>query len=258
MTFKLIPMIMVLLLLGACDADDGSKGAIGVQGTQGDTGLQGLEGINCWDINGDRINDEGEDKNNDGEWDAKDCIVVVSPPTQSSEVEFNHQHICEALANLGQYPQGCPSNTHTVPTGTLTKINQAQLFDDGNNNFKTCNNEPSNGLLSMESRVDTNDPNKEVSWWVLEGGYIANTVKMPYSDAVAGACKNLCAGDSNCIASLALEDGSSADCSIFYHSDTIEKYERICALAAPSLGYTANELCALSLRGQQLWDSMCP
>jgi|GEM_PF-6171098 len=34
---------------------------------------EGLPGINCWDLNGNRINDLEEDKNFDGEYNALDC-----------------------------------------------------------------------------------------------------------------------------------------------------------------------------------------
>ncbi len=248
MKFKLITISLLTLLLTGCplEGDDGNKGSAGIAG------------INCWDLNGDRINDDGEDKNNDGQWDAKDCTVYISSSAQSAEVEFNHQHFCEAFALLPspQYPAGCPSNTHTIPTGTLTKITPTQLFDDGNSGFDTCNNPPNNGLLSIESRVDLSDPSREIGWFVLDGAYIAKTISMSYSDAVGGACRDTCSGDSSCIAALALERGSAADCSIFYHSDTVSAYERICALPAP--GYTATELCSLSLQGQALWHAKCP
>ena len=243
MKFKLITISLLTLLLTGCPLE-------------GDDGNRGSAGINCWDLNGNRVDDIDEDINKDGLWDAKDCTVYISPAVQSAEVEFNHQHVCEALANLGQYPEGCPSNTHTVPTGTLTRITQTQLFDDGNSGFNTCNNSPLNGLLSIESRVDLDDPSREIGWFVLDGGYIAKTISMSYSDAVGGACRDTCLGDSSCIAALALERGSAANCSIFYHSDTVSAYERICSLPAP--GYTATELCAVSLSGQALWQAKCP
>lgn len=240
--FRLLITVVLALLLTGCP-------------TEGDNGSSG---INCWDLNGNRLNDDDEDKNNDGLWDASDCTIVINEGRllQSSEVEFNHQHICEALANLGQYPEGCPSPTHNVPTGTLTRITPAQLFDDGNGGFDTCN--PSNsGLLSIESRPDLDKPGQSLGWFVLEGGYIAKTLTMPYSDAVNGVCRNECDGDSKCVAALALKSGSSAECKIFYHSDTVSAYERICGLSGVP-GYTPAELCVVSLRGQSLWDAKCP
>jgi hypothetical protein len=36
-------------------------------------GTNGLNGLNCWDIDGDGIQDASEDINNDGNWNALDC-----------------------------------------------------------------------------------------------------------------------------------------------------------------------------------------
>lgn len=266
--YKTISLLLLTVFLSGCPIDgdngkEGQAGAIGQAGETGEVGATGLPGINCWDLNGDRINDTDEDTNTDGIWDANDCTIYVPASAQNLEVkqsidvEFNHQHICEALATLGQYPEGCPSNTHTVPSGNLTRIKPSQLFDDGNGGYKTCNAEPSNGLLSIESRPNLDDPNQESGWFVLDGGYIAKTLTMPYADAVNGVCQSECLGDSNCIAALALERGSRADCSIFYHSDTVSVYERICSpLSVP--GYSATDLCVQSLGGQALWDAKCP
>ena len=51
----------------------GSKGDKGDKGDTGATGATGLAGINCWDLNGNRINDSSEDVNKDGVFDTKDC-----------------------------------------------------------------------------------------------------------------------------------------------------------------------------------------
>lgn len=244
----LMPLALTMLLTG-CPID----------GDNGPDGTTGLSGINCWDLNGNRTNDDDEDKNNDGLWDAHDCTIVINDGRllQSSEVEFNHQHICEALANLGEYPTSCPSSTHTVPTGTLTRIIPSELFDDGNGGFSSCN--PSNsGLLSIELRPDLDKPGKKNGWFVLEGGYIAKTLQMAYTDVVINkSCRNECSGDVNCIASLALEAGTRAECKIFYHSDSVSAYERICGVSGVP-GYTPAEQCTDSLGGQALWDTKCP
>lgn len=42
-------------------------------GLKGTDGANGTDGINCWDLNGNRVNDESEDVNNDNDWDALDC-----------------------------------------------------------------------------------------------------------------------------------------------------------------------------------------
>jgi len=247
--YKLLITIGLATLLSGCPSD-------------GNEGGSGLPGINCWDLNGDRINDSDEDKNNDGLWDANDCTIVINSERllQSAEVEFNHQHICEALKSLPTplYPYGCPSASHAVPTGTLTRITQNELLDDGNGGFDSCNLPPNNGLLSIELRDDLDKPGEKDGWFVLEGGYIAKTLQLAYTDVINNnACQAECVGDTNCIASLALENGARAECKIFYHSDTVSAYERICGVSGVP-GYTAAEQCTTSLGGQALWDSKCP
>jgi hypothetical protein len=52
---------------------NGTTGATGAAGTNGATGATGANGRNCWDTNGDGINDLSEDINGDNAWDALDC-----------------------------------------------------------------------------------------------------------------------------------------------------------------------------------------
>ncbi|MCZ7557291.1 MAG: hypothetical protein M5R41_12900 [Bacteroidia bacterium] len=51
----------------------GPPGPAGPMGPAGLNGKDGKNGINCWDTNGDGVNDPGEDSNGDGVWDANDC-----------------------------------------------------------------------------------------------------------------------------------------------------------------------------------------
>ena len=51
----------------------GSDGADGADGADGLPGADGADGLACWDLNGDGIDDPGEDANGDGVWDALDC-----------------------------------------------------------------------------------------------------------------------------------------------------------------------------------------
>lgn len=46
---------------------------ITVVGADGENGTDGLDGINCWDLNSNGIDDEDEDTNGDGIFDALDC-----------------------------------------------------------------------------------------------------------------------------------------------------------------------------------------
>ncbi len=52
--------------------NDGDPGPAGPQGPQGPAGPG--SGLNCWDSNGNGIQDASEDVNNDGFWDAADCL----------------------------------------------------------------------------------------------------------------------------------------------------------------------------------------
>lgn len=53
--------------------DQGFRGEQGVQGEPGKDGQNGEDGINCWDLNGNRINEQQEDINGDGEINTLDC-----------------------------------------------------------------------------------------------------------------------------------------------------------------------------------------
>ena len=68
---------------GLWDALDcaGAAGPTGPAGANGATGANGNNGINCWDLDGDGINDPIEDANSDGVWDAADCVVGSPGPT---------------------------------------------------------------------------------------------------------------------------------------------------------------------------------
>ena len=54
----------------------GEDGFPGLPGPQGEQGVDGI-GINCWDTNGDGVNDSTEDINSDGIWNALDCMWVL-------------------------------------------------------------------------------------------------------------------------------------------------------------------------------------
>ena len=56
--------------------DTGAKGSQGKQGEQGEPGpdgQDGTDGLNCWDLNGNQVCDDIEDKNIDDTCDALDC-----------------------------------------------------------------------------------------------------------------------------------------------------------------------------------------
>ena len=108
MTFKLIPVIMVSLLLVACDADDGSKGTNGVDGTNGVNGTNGVDGIaglSCWDLNEDGAKTlPDEDTNSDGVVNVYDCRAgnKLSPTitiVNSTDKTITNQHSRKAYSS---------------------------------------------------------------------------------------------------------------------------------------------------------------
>lgn len=226
---------------------DGVNGINGVDGVDGGDGADGADGINCWDTNGDGINDASEDTNSDGVWDTKDCLPK-SKPEQNPQVELNHQHICEAFANLGQYPEGCPSAVHSNPSGTLQRI--TALLADGLGNGVNCDYPPNNGLLSAK-------PKGNEYFWHLEGGFIADVTTIEAVDELENnTCFTICQADSKCIASWAeLQDapGTAYKCHLFYHSDTVPAWTHRCGLAYADC---ARRTGALSTA--QRWSTICP
>ncbi|AWX45163.1 hypothetical protein HME9304_02173 [Flagellimonas maritima] len=64
-------IITIVLCLTSCTTEDGLDG---VKGDPGNIGETGTAGINCWDTNSDGVNDDTEDTNQDGEYNALDCV----------------------------------------------------------------------------------------------------------------------------------------------------------------------------------------
>ncbi|GLS92426.1 hypothetical protein GCM10007916_34970 [Psychromonas marina] len=215
---------------------------------EGDDGNIGIGGINCWDLNEDGINDANEDVSGDGLWNTVDCSAKLAP-AQNPDVVFNHQDFCEAFANLGQYPSGCPSATHNIPTGTLTELESGiSFFDDGTGGVASCNNSPYNGILSI--KPEGNDYK-----WVLEGGFIAHKSIISTIDELTNkACFNSCDTDPDCIATYAkagYEPGVDIyTCHKFYHSDTINHWEHYCG--------TSKSECIHASSTDQRWNVICP
>jgi len=220
----------------------------------GDNGANGSAGITCWDSNMNGVNDPDEDVNVDGTYDTRDCSPQVST-LQSQDAVLNHQHICETFAELGKYPEGCPSSTHTTPTGTLTKITTGVLFDDSEHGYTSCNYPPNNGLLSLEYRPET-----KYAYWVLKGGYTAERVLMAKADIINNnACRASCEADSRCVAAYARTFTNEAmDCFTLYHSDTINSFEYICGINQFGDPDEARELCIAGLGTNSIWDAVCP
>ena len=70
-----LAMLCLAITMVSCSGDDGERGPQGPKGDSiaGDPGADGSDGTNCWDLNGNGMNDTDEDINNDGNFDALDC-----------------------------------------------------------------------------------------------------------------------------------------------------------------------------------------
>jgi hypothetical protein len=163
---------------------------------------------------------------------------------------LNHQQFCEAFATLGQYPSGCPSAVHNIPSGTLTELVRGTFFPDGSGGSSSCNNIPNNGLLSLKPQ----SPGGGYQW-ELEGGFIAHTSLVSTLDELDNnVCFNRCDADPDCIASYAEDNSSSGSqvyiCHTFYHSDTINQWEHWC-------GHDQHK-CLSQLGFLQKWSAICP
>ena len=70
--------------MGACEGSC-EDGVPGISGTNGNDGSDGLAGINCWDLNSNRVNDPEEDVNEDGNFDAKDCLALIAKQLEADK-----------------------------------------------------------------------------------------------------------------------------------------------------------------------------
>ncbi|SET46907.1 hypothetical protein [Thalassotalea agarivorans] len=240
-SWKQISLVLLGCMLLAGCPQDGKDGVDGVDGVDGIDGIDGVDGINCWDTNENGANDPEEDANNDGNWNVADCRVS-NAGEQHPDAQYNFQHFCEAFANLGEFPQGCPSDTHVTPTGTLTAMIPAE-FDS---TYATCSD------LSIV--VEDN-----LAYWSLDNGFIANSQVIQISEN--DKCRSMCESDPKCVASeWHLRAGVGAgDCQIYYHSDSLtQPYRRECGIDVPDAGLTAAEACILALGSDTVWHAQCP
>lgn len=237
MKLRFIFIFLSSFALSGCplEGDDGTTGLIGAQG---------LAGINCWDTNEDSVNDADEDINKDGYWTVADCGATTAAP-QNQDAILNFQHFCEAFANLGEYPDGCPSITHTPPTGTLTYMDAGQF--DGT--YNTC----SDLSIVTESSVTPVQ-----AFWTLQGGYIAKTQTLAKADIIQ--CETTCNNDANCVAAYFVDITGTltGTCNIMYHSDTISAYRHICGIDAGDVAAPDMCLSSLGSTGTIAWWAICP
>ncbi len=254
-SYSIISFLLVLTLSGCFldgdsgkDGTDGMDGIDGIDGQDGLDGSDGADGIHCWDLNENGENDADEDLNQDGAWNVLDCSPTESA-AQNTDVTLNHEHICAAFANLGQYPTGCPSENHAKPQGELQQI--LFLIDDGEGGAVSCAPPPNNGILSVQ-------PKNGAYYWTLEGGYIAHITTVAAIDELNDdVCFNSCLADTECVASWALSASNprvqAYTCHHFYHSDTISQWQHRCAEDISDCAARAG-----ALEFSQRWSAICP
>ncbi|MFM2598239.1 hypothetical protein [Vibrio fortis] len=170
---------------------------------------------------------------------ADDC--QLSTPTvsvdQHPEANFNFKSFCDAFANLGQYPDGCPSATPSLPTGSLVRL----LRD----NFTDVDNEPSQ-IESTQSDLVSIRVDGNYAYWSFKNSYVIK--QFDFSATAGDECETACEGDSLCVAAYAYKFGSgnSFECSTFHYSDTLTTpWEGFCG--ADSNGLTAAGSCEGSI-----------
>ncbi|HFQ4959790.1 TPA: hypothetical protein ACGUPM_003266 [Vibrio vulnificus] len=211
-------VFLSVLALTGCPSD-GSDGA----------------GINCWDTNQNGTNDPNEDTNGDGIFSVDDCQsnTPTTSVDQHPEASFNFKSFCDAFANLGQYPNGCPSAAPSLPTGSLVRI-LGESFADIDNDSSQLESTQSD-LVAI--RVDGN-----FAYWSFKNSFIVR--QFDFSATSGEPCQAACDGDSLCVAAYAYKFGSGASfqCNIFHYSDTLmTPWEGFCG--ADTSGLTAAKSC---------------
>ncbi len=78
-TSQLLSVPYALYAASAGNNAPGPQGLAGQNGANGQNGTNGQNGLNCWDLDGDGVNDANEDVNNDGSWNVLDCRGSQGP-----------------------------------------------------------------------------------------------------------------------------------------------------------------------------------
>lgn len=100
-----LAMLCLAITMVSCSGDDGERGPQGPKGDSiaGDPGADGSDGTNCWDLNGNGMNDTDEDINNDGNFNALDCQGADG--TNGSDGNANVQAFTYDITFFADYSQ---------------------------------------------------------------------------------------------------------------------------------------------------------
>ncbi|MBI2281539.1 MAG: hypothetical protein HYU68_12755 [Bacteroidetes bacterium] len=96
----------------------GPQGPAGLAGTNG---TNGIDGLNCWDANGNGVQDASEDINLDGNWDALDCAGPAG--TNGTNGTNGTDGLVSLTNNTVEAPGiNCPDGGIKVETGLDTDL----------------------------------------------------------------------------------------------------------------------------------------
>lgn len=87
---------------------DGTNGMDGADGMDGTAGLDGSNGVECWDVNGDGVEDASEDTNLDAMWNALDCQPAITREvvTGQTTTTIVFQQSLDLTCPTGKVPYG--------------------------------------------------------------------------------------------------------------------------------------------------------
>ena len=117
----------------------GVTGATGATGPTGATGIAGTNGLNCWDTNGNGINDPSEDINGDTFFDALDCVgdtgaVGAMGPTGAAGATGATGATGSTGATGATGPVGCVTADYIMKSnGASATCTQTPIYEDALN-----------------------------------------------------------------------------------------------------------------------------
>lgn len=104
-------LVALAVSLASCSGKDGEDG---------DPGIAGETGINCWDTNGDGINDANEDVNGDNEFNGLDCQGAAGTDGNANAMHY--------FVQIPDDPSGKSSFSINVPQLTQEVLDEDTIL----------------------------------------------------------------------------------------------------------------------------------
>jgi len=144
----------------------GPQGNPGIQGPQGIQGPIGPKGIDCWDLNGNGINDPEEDVNDDGLWNAEDCKGPEgNPATDDQDLELSGNTLSltndPTTVDLSGYLDNTDAQSLIMTGNVLTISGGGGMVDlslFGDDDDANPENELNTNLVLNGSLLELTDP----------------------------------------------------------------------------------------------------